>query len=151
MTTQTLENDTRKSPVKRPKLMTFLAWLGFIASVLTMGVVGVALYQLSMIAPSLSDPEMKAIYENQVLMAVFLQLMLAALWVFQGVGLLKLKRWLPNLVYISFVIGLVSIVFQNWTFIVYRFSAVAAEVLIPLVIGGTVVKYIHSKRELFQN
>ncbi len=126
-------------PIKRPEIITvagILAILGAAGEALSLVPL---LFLLSGYSPA----------QATILSYFFVvHVPFAILFLFEGIGLLQMRKWLPPLLYISYAIGLVLIVWGTF----FTTSLSVEGVLIALVVlalGGWFVGYIYSKRALF--
>jgi len=145
---------------KRPIAFTILGWLSMIGGIISVIQAGLAIYTFYLgytYLSSKSSDLIEAISLPFQALILGIPIILAILYFIEGMGFLKLKKWLPKLLLITLVLGFILQVIAYFDSVLYLINPIGGlfkffvKDAITIWIGVGIVWYTFKKKNLFVN
>lgn len=140
---ETLTNQTPMAPAKRPLLFTVLGIFSLIGGIGSLLAVVLGTASLFLILAATENSFLSMLFIVFIIRAV-----VGVLLIIQGVGFLKMKKWLPTFVLVTVVTGAVGNIL-NFTSAAPGSSS--SGTFLSIAIGVVILWLTYQQKELFKN
>ena len=150
---ETNENSTQNRPIT----FTVLGWLSIVGGVFSVIQAGAAISAFYVGYTYLPPDLVEAISLPVQALTLGTPIILAILYFIEGIGLLKLKKWLPKLLLVTLILGFILQVIMYFDSPWYLTNPIGGLFkffitdAITMWIGAAIVWYVFKKKDLFIN